>query len=1156
MGDRIAELGQRAPVRVVGHAHSAAPLPGPHLAGYAPLAPDAARLIGVYRNMVRARVVDEVEQDLVARGEAYFQLSGAGHEATAALGPLLTAEDWLHLHYRDKGLLIARGVPLAEFFHNLLCTSRSQSAGRQMAPFMSDPTRRVLSQNIPVGNHALQAVGVGLEVRDAPGRPIVVCGMGDGATQQGEVLEAMGEAVRSAAPVLFVVHDNGFSISNRTRGKTFFSLPKGYEEPMSFLGLPIHRVDGREVARMLPRLESVIGTVRTLRRPSLLVVDLERLGNHTNADDERVYRSEDERAAARRLGDPLRNLGTYLLENGLVTESRLEEIAAEARTEVWEAAEQARRAPDPSPIFDAKAPLPSEPTPPDEPASEPGRQATLLEALRGVLEHRLRTDGRVRLLGQDIEDPKGDVFGVTRGLSTSFPGRVENAALSESTILGVTIGRALAGARPVAFIQFADFLPLAFNQIVSELGSMYWRTNGGWNCPVIVMVACGGYRAGLGPFHAQTFESMMAHVPGVDVVMPSSADDAAGLLNAAFESGRPTLFFYPKIVLNDPDRATTTNLERARVKLGTARHVRSGDDLTLVSWGSTVPLCENAADALTAAGAHADVIDLRSLFPWDQDAVIASARRTGKLIVVHEDSLTCGFGAEVVATVAERAGGGVTCRRVARPDTYVPCNYGNQLEILPSLRRVLTVAAELLELDLSWDHGASAQDGTLLVEAPRSSPADQTVTVTAWSVAEGDTVHAGQPIAELEADKAVFAFSAPAGGRIEALLVPAGETVRVGAPLLRITTASSLDGRRRAGHQALEGTPRLARRAPVAPAATVHQPAPSRSEHVVGLSGVAVALGSRTLRNDDLAENFRGRTGAEILQRTGIESRRRLGADESALSLAVTAAREALQAEQRTVQEIDGLICCTTTPEGVTPSMACRILAELGKGGAAREVPAFDINAACCGYLYALAIAFDWARSLPEARLLIVTTETMSRLTNPTDFDTHVLFGDAATATLVGGPGALGSPSFLLRRRPLLSARGEPGEVIRVPAAGTGGHFAMDGKRAYFVAMQQMPAMLMKACADAEIGTKDLRWVVPHQANGRLIEDVRARLGLSPDHVFGNVRHHGNTSSSSIPVCLAELGRTCTSGDRLGLTAFGGGFTFAAAILEARRARA
>ncbi len=311
-----------------------------------------------------------------------------------------------------------------------------------------------------------------------------------------------------------------------------------------------------------------------------------------------------------------------------------------------------------------------------------------------------------------LKIPKGDVFGVTKGLSTKFPARVRNAPLSESTILGTCIGQALTGKRPVAFLQFADFLPLAFNQIACELGKHVLAQRWQWQAPVIVMVACGAYRPGMGPFHAGTHEAIMAHTPGVDVYMPSTAGDAAGLLNAAFQSQRPAIFFYPKALLNDPEQTTPSDVERQFMPIGVARKVRSGRDITFVAWGNTVRICQQAAEALETVGVGCDVLDLRTLSPWDERTVLASAEHTARLIVVHEDNHTCGLGAEVLATVAEKTRVPVAMRRVTRPDTFIPCNFENQIEVLPSFKRVLTTAAELLNLELQWEQDEHSRRGT------------------------------------------------------------------------------------------------------------------------------------------------------------------------------------------------------------------------------------------------------------------------------------------------------------------------------------------------------------------------------------------------------------------------------------------------------------
>ena len=608
------------------------------------------RCVQLFRLMWTAREVDRVELNLVRQGHACFHVSGAGHEAIAALASHLTPADWLHLHYRDKALMLARGVRASQFFLSLLCRQGSHSAGRQMSAHFSDPALKLLSLVGPVGNNALQAVGVAAAVQDRPERPIVVCCVGDGTTQEGEFLEAVAEAVRHRLPVLFIVEDNRYAISTPTGGKTCFDLPDGPQE--SFYGLRIHRLDGQDALAVDAALDPIVYRMRQERKPAFVILQVERLCDHTHADDQSRYRDLHEINEGLAHADPIRLLETHLLAQGLDIQ-RLRAIQQCIADEVERAAASALSAEEPCPVFDAKAPLPTLVRARTECLGDGGKpRLTMREAINGVLRHWLGTEPRVILYGEDIEDPKGDVFSVTRGLSTEFPGRVLNAPLSESTIVGTCIGRALAGQRPVAFIQFADFLPLAYNQILSELGSMYWRTNGGWHCPVIVMITCGGYRPGLGPFHAQTLESIAAHTPGVDVVMPSTAGDAAGLLNAAFESGRPTLFFYPKSCLNLADRSTSADVKQQIVPLGKVSRIHEGRDLTLVTWGSPRQQCLQTTATLAQAGYTVDLLDLRSLSPWDEAAVIASAEKTGRLIVVHEDNRTCGFGAEVVATVA------------------------------------------------------------------------------------------------------------------------------------------------------------------------------------------------------------------------------------------------------------------------------------------------------------------------------------------------------------------------------------------------------------------------------------------------------------------------------------------------------------------------
>lgn len=1096
-----------------------------------------------YRAMLLARRIDEAEAQLVSNRQAFFHVSGAGHEATAVLGDLLTPDDWLHLHYRDKALMLARGIPPVMFFHSLLCNAESHSAGRQMSAHMSDPERRVLSLVGPVGNNALQAVGVAAEVRGEVGRPIVLCSVGDGTSQQGEFLEAVAEAIREELPVLFLVEDNAYAISTETLNRTWYSLPGRQAE--EFYGVPIGRIDGRRPELCREPLQRRISELRLRRGPALVVMSVDRLSSHTNADDAHVYRSRGELGRIREEGDPLSNFRRHLLEGGVPSE-RLEALEQQTLAAVDDARQLALSGTAPNP----SATLPANRVERSESRGEGEPVSTMSQAIRDVLADHLRRDPRVSVFGQDIEDPKGDVFGLTKGLSTEFPQRVVNSPLSESTIVGKAIGRALAGGRPVACIQFADFIPLAFNQIISELGSMSWRTDGAWTCPVVIMAPCGGYRPGLGPFHAQTMESLLSHVPGIQVVMPSDATDAAGLLNAAFESGDPTVFLYPKVCLNDRERTAPSNVADQFVPFGRSRHLCRGDDLTLVTYGATTHQCVEAAQALQLHGVGVDLIDLRSIKPWDTAAVIESVKRTGRLVVVHEDNRPCSVASEVVATVTEAVRAPIEVRRVTREDSYVPCDFASQLHVLPSFKRVLETAGELLGIEVAWRSGRRTTGSVVEIEAQGGSPADQAVTLIEWRVQPGESIRHGQVIAELEADKAVVEYSSPYEATVEELLVEPGVEVPVGTPILRLRLDDPAQVRKvvireEPGEPLL--TPKSAFPAPVRRAV---------SPSTVFVSRPACVEGERVVTNDELAAGFVDRTAEDIYRLTGIRLRPWVGYGQDPLSLAKEACELALHQESLTIKDIDALVVSTTTPLGVTPSMACMLLGELSDGD--HLIPAHDVSAACTGYLYALAAGYDFMQGRPEARVLVVTTEVLSPLLDPTDFDTAILFGDAASATVVASSGLKAPLGHL--HRPILFSKPDAKGALRVgftngrtgcPSDGRP-HPAllveMDyGKRVFGQAVRSMDYALGCACQTAGYRPDDLSVVVPHQANGRIIDAVSAKLG-DDCKVVNAIAETGNTSSSSIPLALMSVAASDLS--TIGLCAFGGGFTYGAAIID------
>lgn len=1094
---------------------------------------DIPTMLRLHRAMFLAREIDRVERDLVKQGLAHFHVSGAGHESTALVADYLGAQDWLHLHYRDKALLLARGMPVVEFFRGLLATGPSHSAGRQMSAHFSARNLKVASMVGPVGNNALHAVGNAQAVKFHPDAPVVICCVGDGTTQQGEFLEAVAEAVRTEAPVVFVVQDNRWSISTRTSGQTFFDLPGGPAD--SLFGLPIRRVDGVDLGATRAAFEAAVTETRASRGPTLLLMELERLSDHTNADDQSIYRTADELRTGS-IRDPLEAI-RQALRDSQMGDTALAQLETTLIAEVAEAADEARGEPAPRTAGSARAPYPASFATRREYRGDPAAPSlTMREALNRVLRDQLGANREVMLLGQDIEDPKGDVFGVTRGLSTAFPGRVRNAPLSESTIVGTSIGRALAGQRPVAFLQFADFMPLAFNQIVSELGSMFWRTDGAWQTPVILMISCGGYKAGLGPFHAQTFESILAHVPGIDVVMPSSAGDAAGLLNAAFQSQRPTVFLYPKSLLNISDRRTSDDTAQQFVAPGRARIAVSGNELTLVTWGNPLTQSLLASETLTSAGASLDVIDLRSISPWDEDAVLRSVRRTGKLLVVHEDNHTAGFGAEVMATVMEKAGVPVAAKRVTRDDIHVPFHFERQIETLPSYRRIMQAAADLLGFDLEWEV-ETLTDGPAAIAAIGSGPADDEVEIIELLVKPGDVVKTGDLVAVVEATKAAVDVQATVTGKVLSIPVALRDKVPVGAPLVYVEADPATLKRQTTVTAERIDKAILKRRQTLA--------APSiggRAAVAVGVAGIAGVSGGRKINNADLKGNWQTREAADIVKLTGIESRRWVVPGETVFSLAAGAARKLLDEQQLSIDDIDLVIAATGTPDVITPSLASRV-ADAMTNGTRANLPTYDINAACSGYLYALANARDYVTNHPQARVLVLTSEVLSPLLDQNDFNTAVLFADAATASLVQAANGDRAPLFTYAQ-PTIAGAPEPGDLLSVPRAGEG-YIKMNGREVFADAVRAMTATLTSACAAEGISMDDIDLMVPHQANQRIIDAIARRSGR-PAHSI--IRTMGNTSSSTIPMALMDALQTTTPGQRLGLVAFGGGITYAAAI--------
>ncbi|GHB98879.1 beta-ketoacyl-ACP synthase 3 [Cerasicoccus arenae] len=1099
----------------------------------------------LYRTLVLAREIEAVERAIIARGEGHFHIAGAGHESSAALADFLTPADWLACHYRDRALMLARGLPPRAFFDALFGNDASTSQGRQMNVMHSSRALNMMSMPVSVGNNLLPAVGAASVIKDQPDAPLVYASVGDGGVQQGDFFEAVGEAVRSHLPVLFLVQNNGYALSTTTLGKTFFSLPNGEAE--EFLGLPIHRFDGVDVLASRELFGKLTKHIRHTRGPAIALMRVERLGSHSNADDQTLYRTAEDLAENARFRDPIPHLREQLIDLG-IADSDLLAIESEAKDHARAEAELARTAAMPKLCLESREPLHADYLQRDEYRGQVTTQAvTMRDAIRDSLLDALQRDSTVKLLGEDIEDPKGDVFGVCKGLSTQFPGRVVNSALAECSIMGLTIGQALAGARPVAFIQFADFLPLVQNLYHNELASMFWRTAGEWRCPVVLMVSCGGYRGGTGPFHTQTMEAMLAHSPGVDIVMPSTAADAAGLLNAALRSPRPTVFLYPKNLINDSTRVTSPDIAKHWVPVARSRTVREGSDVTLVGWGNTVPICEESATLLEDLGVSAEVIDLRSISPWDEAAVLASVRRTKRLIVTHEDNRFAGVGAEVASQIAEAAGEPVQIRRVTRPDAFAPFNLANQLAMLPSAEKIVTAAAEMIGLKISWQSDDDGDGEIETITAMGVGASDDTINLVEWLVQEGEAVTPDQVIAIFEAEKAAAELFSPCHAVVEKVIVAEGESVRIGEPLIEL---------RRTESSAKSASQQIIKRRPIL-LESKQSPATELSVKPVAnatirLTAIAAAHGHEKVTNEQLLErfNFPDKDSAEIIKMTGIESRNWATSDQTMLGLASEAVEKLFAGIEDTIDQVDLVICATTTPDKGTPSLAMRVLHQLAPE---RECPGYDISAACSGYLYGLQAAHDFLQTRPKGRVLLITAEMLSRVIDPEDYNTAILFGDGATATLIKADASdsNGNEPGLRMESPVISGRGESGEYLRVPLMGSSEAIAMHGKQVFHDAVSRMATTLREACAKQNLELNDLDVIIPHQANQRILRALGKRMRLDHAKIWENIHLYGNTSSCSIPICLAEnWDKLPDNGGKIALVAFGGGFTFGAALLH------
>jgi len=697
---------------------------------------DRDTLIGLYRTMFLSRRLDDREIQLKRQNRIYFQISSAGHEAvTTAVALLLKpGSDWIYPYYRDRALCLAVGVtPLETLLQAVGAKDDPASGGRQMPSHWGHPKWNIVSKSSCTGTQFVQAVGAAestlyyenhpkalAQAKKAPlgdlvnhqRDEIVYVSSGDGATSEGEFWESLNVACAKKLPLFYLIEDNGYAISVpievQTAGGSISKLVKG------FPGLHLAECDGTDPLESYAVCKEAIDYCRERRGPALVHAHVTRPYSHSLSDDEKLYKSADERdEEARR--DPIAKFALYLVREGLLDQKEIEALEAEVDREVREAGDQALAAEEPS-IDSIRVNVYSPEIDPTSSAfdSQPqfhGAPKTMVEMVAATLLDEMGRDDRITVFGEDVADAsredhlkhvkgKGGVFKATAGLQRKYgPDRVFNTPLAEASIVGRAIGMATRGLKPVAEIQFFDYIWPAMMQIRDELCVMRWRSNGAFKSPAVIRVAIGGYLTGGAVYHSQSGESIFTHCPGLRVVMPSTALDVAGLLRTAIRSDDPVMFLEHKHLYRQPYNRSEYPGPDYTVPFGKARLVKEGSDVSIITYGAVVHRAEVAAAQLEREGCSVEIIDLRSLSPYDWEAIAATVCKTHRVIVAYEDMLSWGYGAEIAARIADELFHELDApvKRVAAMDTF--CAYHPKLEdvILPQTHHITTAVKQLLD---------------------------------------------------------------------------------------------------------------------------------------------------------------------------------------------------------------------------------------------------------------------------------------------------------------------------------------------------------------------------------------------------------------------------------------------------------------------------
>ncbi len=612
----------------------------------------------VLEAMYVTRFMDDKMGKLVKQNKGgSFHMPVTGHELIGAVSglSLVRGKDWGLPYYRDRGFAIGLGCCPVELFASFMAREfEHHSGGRMMPEHFSHKELRIPCQSSVVGSQFLQAVGVALGVKLSGEDEVVYVSAGDGATSQGDFHEALNFACIHRLPVIFVIQNNGWAISvplsEQTAGSSIAGIAQGFQ------GLEVVDIDGCDYEQVSTALSDAVERGRKGQGPSLIVAEVPRLCAHSSSDDPTKYKTQkeiDEECAR----DPIPRYENWLMHLGLISQEEIDALRGQIHDRIEQAAVEADKYPHPEASTAADKVFQEAPAIVETPSTNKQETIVMVDALNRALDEEMGDDQGIIVFGQDVAKGKGGVFGVTRNLTTRHgETRCFNSPLAESTIVGVAIGLSFVeGFKPVVEIQFSDYFWTSVNQLFNELSSIYYRSNGEWNCPIVVRMPCGGYIQG-GPYHSQNIEGFAAHCPGLKIVVPSNAADAKRLMKAAIRDPNPVIFLEHKALYRQRMFSARPEPTKEEVlPLGKAEVVRTGTDLTVVGWGMTVCMGAEIADQLANEGISVELIDLRTIVPLDLETVLTSVRKTGKLLIAHEAAEFGGFGGELAALVAEKA---------------------------------------------------------------------------------------------------------------------------------------------------------------------------------------------------------------------------------------------------------------------------------------------------------------------------------------------------------------------------------------------------------------------------------------------------------------------------------------------------------------------